>query len=302
MAKPASTALDNAQKSASKDDAQALYCLGQAYRMGRGVEADANLALKHYREAAELGHLKSADNHALLLFQRGDRKAAMPMIESASRRGDPRAQYLLALAHFNADHASKDWPRAYALMTLAERAGLPQARNALKQLDRFVSKPQRKEAREIAARMDAEQANAPQTDNAARSLCQPVAPLVDRKPTPAPPIRSSGALVFPTDQPPATQTAARSSPAKHSPAKHRKLRKMASEWRVQLGAFGVAGNAERLWSDLARDPALSGQSKATVHTGRVTILYAVGFADRSAATHACAALKSRGRDCLVTRL
>jgi len=39
----------------------------------------------------------------LMLFQDGRREEALPYVQAASTRGDPRAQYLLGVAHFNGD-------------------------------------------------------------------------------------------------------------------------------------------------------------------------------------------------------
>lgn len=75
--------------------------------------------------------MKAADNYGLMLFQEGEHEKAMPLIRAAAERGDPRAQYVLGLSHFNADYAPRDWVRAYALMALAQGQGLPQAQSAL---------------------------------------------------------------------------------------------------------------------------------------------------------------------------
>ena len=72
------------------------------------------------------------------------------MIRAAADRGDPRAQYVLGLSHFNADYAERDWTRAYALMTLANGSGLPQARDALVQMDKYIPQAQRVQAQSLA--------------------------------------------------------------------------------------------------------------------------------------------------------
>jgi cell division septation protein DedD len=71
-------------------------------------------------------------------------------------------------------------------------------------------------------------------------------------------------------------------------------------WRIQLGAFSVAGNAERLWSQLSGRAELSGKQRLLVPAGRVVKLQAGGFASRSAADAACRSLRQAGQDCLVT--
>ena len=87
---------------AAEGDPDAQFNIGQAYRLGRGVETDVKQAEALYAKAAAQGHVKAADNYGLLLFQRGAREEALPYISAASMRGDPRAQYLLGIAHSTA--------------------------------------------------------------------------------------------------------------------------------------------------------------------------------------------------------
>ena len=70
-------------------------------------------------------------------------------------------------------------------------------------------------------------------------------------------------------------------------------------WRVQLGAFGVASNADRLWSQLGKHAALAGTKKTLLPSGNLTRLLATGFASEAEATRACAALKRDGKACVV---
>ena len=76
---------------------------------------------------------------------------------------------------------------------------------------------------------------------------------------------------------------------------------MNGPWKVQLGAFGVAGNADKLWSRLSGRAELAGAQKVTIPSGRLTRLLAGGFASRGDAQQACNALKRGGQDCLVTK-
>jgi cell division septation protein DedD len=71
-------------------------------------------------------------------------------------------------------------------------------------------------------------------------------------------------------------------------------------WRVQLGAFSVASNADALWSRLRGRSELAGRQRLMIPAGRVTKLQAGGYASRSAADAACRSLKNSGQDCLVT--
>jgi hypothetical protein len=63
----------------------------------------------------------------------------------------------------------------------------------------------------------------------------------------------------------------------------------------------VAGNADRLWTQLAGRPALAGKSKQTVTEGRLTRLLAQGWPSEAAARSACNTLKAGGQGCIVTR-
>ncbi|ABC62304.1 SPOR domain-containing protein [Erythrobacter litoralis] len=138
---------------ATKGDPDAQFNMAQAYRLGRGVEQNLKQAEVFYAKAAAQGHLKAADNLGLLLFQGGRREEAMPYVKAAAERGDPRAQYLIGIAHFNGDLVEKDWVRAYALLTLANAAGLPQAGPAIRQMDDFIPLEQRQQAQPLAAQI-----------------------------------------------------------------------------------------------------------------------------------------------------
>ncbi|MXO66575.1 SPOR domain-containing protein [Altericroceibacterium endophyticum] len=373
------------QEPAAAGEADALFNMAQAYRLGRGVPADPARARALYARAAEQGHLRAADIYGLMLFQDGEKAQAIPYIEDAAKRGDPRAQYLLGIALFNGDEVKQDWVRSYALLTLANSQGLPQAPRAIAQMDKHIPMKQRSEAVERAQRMrleaDALRASrlaaadlAMQAGDEAPAIAQAGANKAastpsSATPTPtsapaqvaantAPPIlRTKQALrdarmadgtsdpemagatyTLPVRAPTPTQTrpqrqASAPKPAAPSPAApvqvasrpvvqkapERSAAQTAAQragqaaasqprpssstspWRVQLGAFGVDGNAERLWAKLASRPELRGRQRLLIPAGRVTKLQAGGFASKAQAEQACAALKASGQDCLVTR-
>jgi cell division septation protein DedD len=70
---------------------------------------------------------------------------------------------------------------------------------------------------------------------------------------------------------------------------------------VQLGAFSVRGNADRLWAKLSGRGELAGKTRLMVSTGGMTKLQAGGYASRDSADAACRSLKRAGQECLVTR-
>ena len=61
-------------------------------------------------------------------------------------------------------------------------------------------------------------------------------------------------------------------------------------WRIQLGAFGVAGNAQALWAKLKGNAALGARQAFYVPAGKLTKLQSGPFASRSEAQAACAGL------------
>lgn len=312
---------------ATEGDPDAQFNLAQAYRLGRGVEADPRQAEALYLLAANQGHAKAADNYGLLVFQDGRHEQALPYVKAAAERGDPRAQYLLGVAHFNGDLVEKDWVRAYALATLANSAGLPQARGAITQMDEYIPLAQRQEAQLLAGTLKSEAEAARASDLAAADLAIGGAPeqMVARREKPqrqatsgaaSPPIPERVVVARAPDVEragadytiPAAQEARPSTPApaaQPAPARLATPRAPSTRrdgpWKIQLGAFGVAGNADRLWDRLAANPALSGATKLKEPAGRLTKLLAGGFASQAEASRACAALNAGGQDCLVTR-
>lgn len=141
---------------AAKGDPDAQFNMAQAYKLGRGVSPDLTKAEQLFTKASASGHLEAGDNLGLILFQRGERERAMPYIQSASSRGDPRAHYILGLAYFNGHGLAKDWERAYALMSLAQQANLPQSVGALAQMDKFIPLEQRQRSVALASSISAE--------------------------------------------------------------------------------------------------------------------------------------------------
>ena len=144
------------QGPAASGDADAQFNLGQAYKLGRGVKQDLTKAEDLFGKAAVQGHIQASDLYGLLLFQRGQHALAMPYIRAAADRGEPRAQYLLGISHFNGDVVPKDWVRAYALVSLAEQTGLDQAKVAKVQMDTYIPLAQRQQAAALSTELAAQ--------------------------------------------------------------------------------------------------------------------------------------------------
>lgn len=314
---------------AAKGDADAQFNLAQAYKLGRGVPADLAKAEELYARAAAQGHLQASDSYGLLLFQRGAHAQALPYIAKAAERGDARAQYLLGIAYFNGDNVPKDWVRAYALVSLARQANLAQATPALTQMDQYIPLDQRQKsvvlASELAAQAEANRTRQtaafdlgtiagtpvtgtppPRTAVSAESAVaaaarvagsdaprvispRPAAAPKPPKPTPVAAVPKPAAAVTSATTPP------KPAPAPAAPAAPNGI------WRVQLGAFGVPGNAEALWNRVKNRPELAGHGKILIPTGRVARLQAGGFATSADAQAACSRLSAAGFPCIVMR-
>ena len=77
---------------AERGDPDAQFNLGHAYRLGRGVPQNMNMAEQLYERAARAGHVEAQAMYGLILFQNGRRQEAMPYVQRAAERGDARAQ------------------------------------------------------------------------------------------------------------------------------------------------------------------------------------------------------------------
>ena len=291
------------QKPAAAGDADAQFNLAQAYKLGKGVSPDLKRAEELYLKAAQQGHLQAADTYGLLLFQTGRREAAMAWLVPSAERGEPRAQYVLAVAHYNGDLLPKDPIRAYALMTRAAAAGLDVAKSTLASMDQTLPLDQRQEGVALAAELEAK-AGAQRTAQMAslglgsKAPLSPVAaPRPDRVTAGAdyanPVAVASPVRVAPPPAKAPADLGKMPAPAKFAIAMPRPVVPVAAApasggWRIQLGAFGVAGNAQALWANLKSNLVLDGRQAFYVPAGKLTRLQAGPFASRADAQAACA--------------
>ncbi len=261
---------------ANQGDPDAQFNMGQAYKLGRGVPADLKIAQSWYQKAAAQGHDQAQANLGLILFESGQRAAAMPWLRKAADRGDARAQYVLGTAMFNGDVVAKDWPRAYALMTRAAAQGLPQAASSLTQMDQYIPLAERQKGIALAQQMAA---------GAARLTVAPLkAPRVAGNVAPAPAPRPQRKVVVPVD----AGTYARPDTAR------------GGAWRAQLGAFPSPAAAQAQWASLSRRiAALGGLQPYYEKAGAFTRLRVGPLANRAAADRVCAASKAAGQACFV---
>lgn len=276
-------------------DADAQFNMGQAYKFGRGVPADLAQAEEWYRKAALQGHPQAEENYGLALFENGKRLQAAEWLEKAAARGAPRAQYVLGTMLFNGDAVTKDWVRAYALIVRAAAQGLPQASTSQAQMDGYISLADRQKGLEL-ARVYERDAGRPSITavqpprgtqppaTIGRTQLPPSTAYQPRDPIPAP---TQSAEVRPT--PPIVRPAPKPTPKPAPPAPATATAAIRDGgWKLQLGAFGEPGNAQKLWSQVGgRFP---GRKVSYVKSGRLTKVLVGPFASSAEAGAACRGL------------
>ncbi|MGK6320064.1 SPOR domain-containing protein [Sphingomonas sp. DT-204] len=276
-------------------DPDAQFNLGQAYKLGRGVPVDLAMAEEWYRKAAQQGHLQAQDNYGLALFQNNKRDQALPWLEKSAGRGEPRAQYVLGTMYFNGDSVKRDWVKAYALVTRASAAGLPQASSALAQMDAAISLADRQRGTELARQYEAQARRAQTTSELAASEDRPVRPIAS---APVPPSRTPERVAAndsrrasPPPPPPQRRDEPHPSPAPRADG----------GWRAQLGSFRETGNAHGLLATLQRKGAVGGLTPYFVKAGPLTKLQVGPFASSAAAAQACGTIRRAGSECVPVR-
>lgn len=297
---------------AQAGDADAQFNMGQAYKLGRGVQSDMSTAIDWYRKAAAQGHTRAEDNLGLLMFQQGDRAGAMPYLQKAATRGEARAQYIVGTALFNGDLVGKDWVRAYALMTRASSSGLSQATTSLAQMDKYIPSADRQKGLALATDMESQQqagqlafTSSTSTPRVATSNPRPASgpvrtadlpPSTITRPVPAP-VAPKPVLTQAAPAPKPAPKSAAPRPAAPVPASS------AGDWRVQLGAFSEDGRARSLWSSLSgKIVGLSAYQPYYVKGGPVTRLQAGPLASSADAQRLCSRLKAAGADCIPKKM
>jgi TPR repeat protein len=280
---------------ANAGDPDAQFNMGQAYKLGRGVQPDPRAAIDWYRKAAVQGHMRAEENLGLLMFQQGERAGAMPYLQRAAMRGEPRAQYIVGTALFNGDLIGKDWVRAYALMSRAAASGLAQASTSLTQMDKYIPEDQRKQGLAMATNLERDKGTSFAAAEPAPVRATPAPVRTEEMPASKPPA--------PKPAPPAPRPAPRPAAPKPQVAAAALPKPASGNWRVQLGAFGEEGNARALWNRLTgRVSGLSAYQPFLVKAGAVTRLQAGPIASSADASRLCSRIKAAGADCMPKKI
>jgi cell division septation protein DedD len=236
---------------AERGDADAQFNLGQAYRLGRGVQISLSTAIGWFERAAASGHVDAQTTLGLLLFQNGSKTEGLKWLRQAADQNEARAQLVYGTALYNGDGVTQDRLLGYAYVSRSATQGLAAAQDTLGQLDQMMPAPDRQRALALA-----------------RTVPKP-APTT--KPRAEKPMRTTEA------RPPLPKAVAPKTGA-------------TGNWRIQLGAFSRRSAAEALYGRLAGKSALAGRHPIYVPVGPMTRLQVGPFASKAAAAEACSGL------------
>jgi uncharacterized protein len=246
---------------AEKGDADAAFNLGQAYRLGRGVETNIAAATTWYERAAAKGHLDAETTLGLLLFENGDQAGGLRWLKKAADKGEPRALLVYGTALVNGDGVKRDPGLGYALVSRAAAQGLAPAKETLAQLDQVLPLDLRKKSVVVAIAK-------------ANAAPPPRSKPVEAKPKP----------IAVAEAKPAKIVAPAAAAASAEPVA------TTGAWRVQLGAFSQRSSAEALYRKLSGDAALAGRHAFYIPVGAITRLQVGPFENKAAAAEACRAV------------
>ncbi len=142
---------------AEKGDADAEFNLGQAYRLGRGVQTNVAAAKIWFERAANQGHVDAQTTLGLLLFEAGDQPNGLKWLKKAADQGEPRALLVFGTALVNGDSVQQDPVLGYAYVSRAAAQGLGPAKQTLDQLDQLLPIADRRRGVAIARDLAKEQ-------------------------------------------------------------------------------------------------------------------------------------------------
>ncbi|QMW21893.1 SPOR domain-containing protein [Sandaracinobacteroides saxicola] len=277
---------------AARGDADALFNLGQAYKLGRGVPQSMATAQDYYRRAAEKGHLAATANLGITLYQDGRKGEALTWLRTAADKGDTRAAYVLGVASFNGDGAPRNGVLGYAYMLLAQQGGLTQADGQAARMAVMLSPAERARGEAAAAALAAGEP-------------VPVELLAGGRAMPVPREVAATAPAS-EDQAESAEAKPAAEAAKPAPRPGRTEEARGTTdmlgWRVQLGAYNSELVARNAWATLVAQQAeaLEGAKPVYLKRGGLVRLQIGPFEERGPARELCARLAAAGRPCFVT--
>jgi cell division septation protein DedD len=287
---------------AARGDAEALFSLGQAHRLGRGVPQDRSAAIDYYRRAAEKGHVAATANLGITLWQEGRKTEALTQLRTAAERGDLRASYVLGVATFEGDVAPRNPALGYAYVLRARDGGLALASGQAARMATRLTADDRARGQAAAAALAAGRPVAVVMAGLAAAPAAESQPLAIAEASEDQAEEASagpGAATTPAPRPSRTEQVRQPDPvqekAERTPAQQ--------GWKVQLGAYANERAARTAWATLVSQSAtlLKGQTPVYSPRGGLVRLQIGGFEAREPAAELCTRLSAAGRPCFVTR-
>jgi len=269
----------------------ALYNLGQLYRMGRGVDTDYLKAREYYLRAAEKGHVGAQRNLGTLYYfgrtGKVDHKQALEWLTKAAINQDARSQLMVGIMYYNGEAGQKDYIQAYAWITLAAKGGLGKAKATLDKLEDIMTSAQIAEARKMAPTLTSRKLS---PDDVGLMIKQPASNDLPDSPEvikPAPPSAATE-----------TKKAAETPPVVHV------VTAEADNYRVQLGSYRTEDSARQGLKTLKKKlEDIIGDRQDNIEfadLGTRGIFYRLQlgpFESRANANKFCAELKENGQNC-----
>lgn len=324
---------------AQAGDADAMFNMGQAYRLGRGVLADRSIALEYYTKAAQRNNLPAQANLGILLFQAGDKDEALIWLVRAADRGEARAQYVLGVALSTGDGVRRNPALAYAYLLRASSGGIAQAATLAARIEPALTVADRERGMALAkglatgtgvpdefaaTALPPRNLTGPAYADAAPVATPPTitAPLLP--PTPPPPVIKPNVKVesakpeakaekpepvkFPTPK----AIAKPDNPHSDKPKLEKPIVEIAKAalskaslpdpgWHIQLGAYGKQAKAETAWAEIkAAHGKILGKAKPLFDSDGGVIKLQIGpYPTAAAAREICARLSAAGRACFA---
>jgi cell division septation protein DedD len=307
---------------AARGEPEALFNMGQAYRLGRGVQQNSKTAVELYRQAAAKGHVAATTNLGITLWQEGRRDEALGFLRTAADRGDIRAAYVLGVATFSGEAAPRNPALGYAYVLRARDGGLTAASAQAARMATMMTPDARARGEAAAAALAAGRpvavVMAGLAAEAPRPTAQAEAAAADdsedeaeaapaRKPADSRgrPAEQSAALAEEVEkavsEAPAKGKAKAGADAGKKPAKA-DAKAETKGFKVQLGAYANERAARTAWATLVSQSAslLKGSTPIYSPRGGLVRLQVGPYEARKEASSLCTKLAAAGRPCFVT--
>lgn len=301
---------------AARGDPDALFNMGQAYRLGRGVPENRTSAIDYYRRAADKGHVAAAANLGITLWQNGRKTEALVHLRQASDNGDIRASYVLGVATFGGDVAPKNPALGYAYVLRARDGGLAVASSQAARMATLMTAVDRSRGEAAAQALAAgrpvavamSEAAVPQPAQVATAQAFNIDSDADEDSAevaaPTSPARSGKNRDVVTDTRSAKSRAADKATEKKAEKDEKAAEKeIADGWKIQLGAYANERAARTAWATLVSQSAdiLKGRKPIYSPKGNLVRLQVGPFKERNDAGALCTKLAAAGRPCFVTK-